>query len=68
MNQRANSVADLAAVLLQAEKGPSEDRIKYKERSKQHWEKVRKQKEAAGKRFRDGSQGVRRRRMGWRGS
>jgi len=49
MNQRANSVADLAAVLLQGEKGPSKERIDYKEGSQRHWETVRKQKEKAGK-------------------
>ena len=49
MNQRANSVADLAAVLLQAEIGPSEKSIHYKERSKKYWETMKKQKEQMGK-------------------
>lgn len=49
MDQLANSVADLGAVLWQAEKGPLEDRVQAKERSKQHWERVMKQKAAAGK-------------------
>ena len=49
MNQRANSVADLAAVLLQAEAGPPKERIEHKERSKRYWANVKKQKEQAGK-------------------
>jgi len=49
MNQRANSVADLAAVLLQGEKGPSKERIEYKEGSRRDWARVRMQKEKAGK-------------------
>lgn len=49
MNQRANSVADLAAVLLQAEKGPSQERIEYKEGSRRDWARVKMQKEKAGK-------------------
>lgn len=49
MNQRANSVADLAAVLLQGEKGPSQERIEYKEGSRRAWARVKLQKERAGK-------------------
>lgn len=49
MNQRANSVADLAAVLMQGEKGPSQERIEYKEGSRRAWARVKMQKEKAGK-------------------
>ena len=49
MNQRANSVADLAAVLFQAEAGPSQQRVEHKERSRKHWDRVKQQKEKAGK-------------------
>lgn len=49
MDQKANSVADLAAVLLQDEKGPSEERARHKERSKRYWDLVNRQKVKAGK-------------------
>lgn len=49
MNQRANSVADLAAVLWQAKEGPSQERKDYKERSKRRWETVKRQKKRTGK-------------------
>ena len=49
MDQKANSVADLAAVLLQDEKGPSEERARHKERSKKYWDLVNRQKVKAGK-------------------
>ena len=49
MDQKANSVADLAAVLLQDEKGPSEERAAHKERSKRYWDLVNRQKVKAGK-------------------
>ncbi|KAL8788228.1 MAG: hypothetical protein Q9195_007397 [Heterodermia aff. obscurata] len=49
MDQKANSVADLAAVLLQDEKGPSEEQARHKERSKRYWDLVNRQKVKAGK-------------------
>ncbi|KAL2052119.1 hypothetical protein ABVK25_007561 [Lepraria finkii] len=47
MNQKANSVADLAAVLLQAEKGPSEEEVlaaKRKRERAEHLRRVRREK------------------------
>ena len=49
MDQKANSVADLAAVLLQDEEGPTEESMKHKERSKRFWDRVNRQKIEAGK-------------------
>ena len=49
MDQKANTVADLAAVLLQKEKGPSEELARHKERSKKYWDLVNRQKVKAGK-------------------
>lgn len=49
MNQRANTVADLAAVLLQEEAGPLEGTKAHKERSKKYWDRIKGQKAAAGK-------------------
>ena len=49
MDQKANSVADLAAVLLQDEQGPTEESAKHKERSKRFWDRVNRQKVEAGK-------------------
>ena len=44
MNQKANSIADLAAVLLQQERGPSEDRVRNAETRMRLVERLRKQK------------------------
>lgn len=44
MNQKANSVADLAAVLLQQERPPTEDAIAKSEKKLKHKEKMRRQK------------------------
>lgn len=44
MNQKANSVADLAAVLLQQERPPTEDAIANSEKKLKHKEKMRRQK------------------------
>lgn len=44
MDQKANSVADLAAVLLLQERGPSEERIVNAERRRRRVETLRKQK------------------------
>ena len=44
MNQKANSVADIAAVLLEQEKGPSQERIDNAERRMRRIEKLKKQK------------------------
>ena len=44
MNQKANTVADLAAVLLQLEYGPEDGRIQRKESSAAFWETRRKQR------------------------
>lgn len=44
MNQKANSVADLAAVLLQQERPPTEDAIVNSEKKLKHKEKMRRQK------------------------
>ena len=44
MNQKANSIADLAAVLLQQERGPSEDRVRNAETRMMIVEKLKKQK------------------------
>lgn len=44
MNQKANSVADLAAVLLQQERPPTEDAIAKSEKKLMHKEKMRRQK------------------------
>ncbi|MCJ1454500.1 hypothetical protein MMC28_004853 [Mycoblastus sanguinarius] len=44
MNQKANSVADLAAVLLQQERGPEEDRIANAERRMKKVAKLKMQK------------------------
>lgn len=49
MDQKANSVADLAAVLLQDEVGPTDESMKHKERSKRFWDRVNRQKIEAGK-------------------
>ena len=49
MNQKANSVADLAAVLLQDAEGPTEKSAAHKARSKRYWDRVNRQKIAAGK-------------------
>lgn len=46
MDQKANSVADLAAVLLQQEKGPTTEQIERSERRVKRVEKLRKQKGA----------------------
>ena len=44
MNQKANSIADLAAVLQLQEKGPSEERIQSAERRRRRVETLKKQK------------------------
>lgn len=44
MDQKANSVADLAAVLLQQERPPTEDAIAKSERKLKHKEKMMRQK------------------------
>ena len=44
MNQKANSIADLAAVLQMQEKGPSEERILSAERRRKRVETLKKQK------------------------
>ncbi|KAL6721731.1 hypothetical protein ACLMJK_000836 [Lecanora helva] len=44
MNQKANSIADLAAVLLQQEKGPSEGRVRSAETRMAIVERLKKQK------------------------
>lgn len=44
MNQKANTVADLAAVLLQQERGPSAEKIEQTERRIRAVEKLRRQK------------------------
>lgn len=44
MNQKANSVADLAAVLWQQEIGPSEDRVANAERRMKRTERLKRQK------------------------
>ncbi|KAL9101400.1 MAG: hypothetical protein Q9163_003335 [Psora crenata] len=44
MNQKANSIADLAAVLLQQEEGPSKERVESAQRRIKRAEKLRKQK------------------------
>ena len=49
MDQKANSVADLAAVLLQDEAGPSEELLQHKKQSKRFWDRVNRQKVQAGK-------------------
>ena len=49
MDQKANTVADLAAVLHQDEEGPREESAKHKERSKKFWDRVNRQKTEAGK-------------------
>lgn len=49
MDQKANSVADLAAVLFQDKAGPTEESAKHKERSKRFWDRVNRQKVEAGK-------------------
>lgn len=49
MDQKANSVADLAAVLLQDEAGPSEELIEHKKQSKRFWDRVNRSKVRAGK-------------------
>lgn len=46
MNQKANSVADLAAVLLQQETGPTVEQIYRSEKRIKHVSKMRKQKGA----------------------
>ena len=46
MNQKANSIADLAAVLFQQEEGPSEARIESQERRIKRVEKLKQQKGA----------------------
>lgn len=47
MNQKANSVADLAAVLLQQERPPTDDAVAKSERKSRHKEKMRRQKGSA---------------------
>ena len=47
MNQKANSIADLAAVLLQQEAGPSARRLESAERRMKRIEKLKRQKGAA---------------------
>ena len=44
MNQKANSVADLAAVLLQQEEGPRKKRVESAERRIRRVQKLKKQK------------------------
>ncbi|KAL9124728.1 MAG: hypothetical protein Q9217_005975 [Psora testacea] len=44
MDQKANSIADLAAVLLQQEEGPSKERLESAERRIKRVEKLKKQK------------------------
>jgi hypothetical protein len=46
MNQKANSVADLAAVLLQQERGPTTEQIERSERRVKQVEKLKRQKGA----------------------
>lgn len=46
MNQKANSIADLAAVLLQQEKGLSEERLERQEKKMKRVERLKKQKGA----------------------
>ena len=43
MDQKANTIADLAAVLLQFERGPDDDRVQRKESSAKFWTERRKQ-------------------------
>ena len=44
MNQKANSIADLAAVLLQQEAGPDLRRVEHSQRKMRRVEKLKKQK------------------------
>lgn len=44
MNQKANSIADLAAVLLQQEQGPTEERVEQQERRMKRVERLKRQK------------------------
>ena len=44
MDQKANSIADLAAVLLQQESGPGEERVERGERRRERVEKLKKRK------------------------
>lgn len=46
MNQKANSIADLAAVLLQLSAGPNQERVERQERRMQRIERLKKQKGA----------------------
>ena len=49
MNQRANAVADLAAVLFQEQRGPSELTKMRKLRSRNFWDRYKRKKVAKGK-------------------
>lgn len=49
MNQRANTVADLAAVLLQDEVNSSQETTKRKKRTRKFWDKVNREKASEGK-------------------
>lgn len=49
MNQRANAVADLAAVLFQEQKGPSKETQERKLQRRIFWDRVKEKKAAAGK-------------------
>ena len=68
MDQKANSVADLAAVLLEQESGPGQERVERSERRRARVEQLKKRKGEAkvkkapidvGKEFGAGVQGVR---------
>ena len=68
MDQKANSVADLAAVLLEQESGPGQERVERSERKRARVEQLKKRKGEAkvkkapidvGKEFGAGAEGVR---------